>query len=53
MIYELIVSGIALACLIYYLFCFLEIFEIIKWTAPHIRMEFGKALIPFYYLFKK
>lgn len=53
MIYEFIIGGVVFACLIYYFFCFLEIFELVKWTAPHIRMEFSKALIPFYYLFKK
>lgn len=51
--WRLFVGLLVLAALIYYIFCFLEIFGIIKFTGKNTEMTPGKALIPFYYLFKK
>lgn len=53
MIYRIFI-GLILFCLtLYYIFCFLEIFEIIKFTEEGDSVEFPKMLIPFYYLLKK
>lgn len=53
MIFKIFVSLLVLAALIYYVFCFLEVFGFIKFTQKDTEMTFPKALIPFYYLFKK
>lgn len=53
MIYEIAIGIIVLCAIIYYLFCFLELMGILKFTTEDTTMQFGKALIPFYYLFKK
>lgn len=53
MIYRVFI-GIFLFCLfLYYIACFLEIFEVIKFTADKkdAGVKFPKMLIPFYYLF--
>lgn len=52
MIYKLIIGAIVLACLLYYAACFLEIFEVIKFTDKKTTIKFPKMLIPFYYFFK-
>jgi len=44
---------LVLSALIYYIFCFLEIFGFIKFTGKNTEITPGKALIPFYYIFKK
>ena len=53
MIYRLIIGLLVLATLIYYIFCFLEIFGVIKFTDKKTTVSFPKMLIPFYYLLKK
>lgn len=53
MIYKLIIGLLVLATLIYYIFCFLEIFEVIKFTEKNTKVEMPQMFIPFYYLFKK
>lgn len=53
MIYRIFI-GLILFCLtLYYIFCFLEIFEVIKFTEKGDSVEFPKMFIPFYYLLKK
>lgn len=53
MIYKIFI-GVFLICLfLYYVFCFLEIFEVIKFTeGKDGGVKFPKMLIPFYYLIK-
>lgn len=53
MIWKLFAGLLVLAAMIYYFFCFLEIFGLIKFTDKNTEMSVWKALIPFYYLFKK
>lgn len=53
MIFKIFILLLVLACLIYYVFCFLEVFGLVKFTPKNIEITFPKALIPFYYLFKK
>ena len=53
MIYTLIIGLFVLATFLYYAFCFLEIFGVIKFTDDYTSVDFPKMLIPFYYLFKK
>jgi len=53
MIWKLFIGLLVLATLIYYIFCFLEIFELIKFTDKDTKMSPYLALIPLYYLFKK
>lgn len=54
MIYRFFI-GILLICVaVYYAFCFLEIFGVVKFTkdGEGNGVSFPKMLIPFYYLFK-
>ena len=53
MIFKVFIGLVVLACLIYYFFCFLEVFGLIKFTGPKTEITFPKALIPFYYIAKK
>ena len=53
MIFKIFIGLLVLAAFIYYIFCFLEVFGFIKFTPKDVDMTFPKALIPFYYLFKK
>lgn len=53
MIYTLLIGLIVLATLIYYVFCFLEIFEVIKFTGKKTQVKIPQMFIPFYYLLKK
>ena len=50
MIYKLIIGLLLLATLIYYIFCFLEIFEVIKFTDKKTTVKIPRMFIPFYYL---
>ena len=51
MIFKLIIGILLLATVLYYIFCFLEIFGVIKFTKKETNIKIGKMLIPFFYLF--
>ena len=53
MIYRLIIGLLVLATLIYYVFCFLEIFGLVKFTGKNTTVKIPQMFIPFYYIFKK
>lgn len=53
MIYKIFIGILLLSTLIYYVFCFLEIFEVIKFTDDETEVKIPQMFIPFYYLFKK
>jgi hypothetical protein len=53
MIYKLIVAAIVLATLLYYFFCFMEIFGILKFTDENTTVKMPQMFIPFYYLLHK
>lgn len=53
MIYRIFIGLILFCLVLYYIFCFLEVFEVIKFTEEGESVEFPKMLIPFYYLLKK
>lgn len=50
MIYKLVIGALLLATLLYYLFCFLEIFRVIKFTDENTSVKIPHMFIPFYYL---
>lgn len=50
MIYKLIIGLVLIATVIYYLFCFLEIFGVIKFTDKNTTVKIPQMFIPFYYL---
>lgn len=50
MIYRLIIGLLLLATAIYYIFCFLEIFGVIKFTDKNTTVRIPQMFIPFYYL---
>ena len=50
MIYKLIIGAILTATIIYYFFCFLEIFGIMKFTDKNTTVKIPQMFIPFYYL---
>lgn len=52
MIYRIFIIILLFCVVLYYLFCFLEIFGVIKFTQDkNSGVKFPKMLIPFYYLF--
>lgn len=52
MIYRIFIIILIFCVILYYLFCFLEIFGVIKFTqGENSGVTFPKMLIPFYYLF--
>ena len=52
MIYRIFIIVLIFCVILYYLFCFLEIFGVIKFTeGKNSGVKFPKMLIPFYYLF--
>ena len=52
MIYRIFIVILLFCVVLYYLFCFLEIFGVIKFTqGKNSGVKFPKMLIPFYYLF--
>jgi len=53
MIYTFIIGLVVLAVALYYIFCFLEIFGVVKFTDENTTIEVPKMFIPFYYLIKK
>lgn len=53
MIYKVIIGLLLIATVLYYIFCFLEIFEVVKFTGPKTTIKIPQMFIPFYYLLKK
>ena len=53
LIFRFTVIVLLIALFLYYLFCFLEVFGIVKFTTKDTEIKFPKAFIPFYYIFKK
>ena len=51
MIYRIIIGLLLLATVLYYIFCFLQIFGVVEWTKNEVKIP--KMFIPFYYLLKK
>lgn len=53
MIYKIFITIILFCVVLYYIFCFLEIFGVLKFTeGKGSGVKFPKMLIPFYYLIK-
>ena len=50
MIYKLIIGLVLIATVIYYFFCFLEIFGLVKFTEKNVTVKIPQMFIPFYYL---
>ena len=50
MIYKLAIGLLLLATILYYFFCFLEIFGVIKFTDENTTIKIPQMFIPFYYL---
>ena len=50
MIFKLIVGIVIIATVTYYLFCFLEIFGLVKFTEKNVTVKIPQMFIPFYYL---
>lgn len=50
MIFKLIIGLVLVATTIYYLFCFLEIFGLVKFTEKNVTVKIPQMFIPFYYL---
>lgn len=53
MIYRIFIVLVLICTVIYYLFCFLQIFEIVRFTDDDVEVEIPQMFIPFYYLLKK
>ena len=51
MIYRVIIGLLVFATVLYYIFCFLQIFDVIRFTKNEVSVP--KMFIPFYYLLKK
>ena len=51
MIYKFFIGLLLIATIIYYFFCFLQIFGLIKFTKNEVSIP--KMFIPFYYIIKK
>lgn len=51
MIYKFIIGLVLIATIIYYFFCFLEIFGLVKFTEKNVTVKIPQMFIPFYYLF--
>lgn len=52
MIWKVFISVFFLILALYYFVCALEVFRVIKFTAPHVTIKFPQVLIPFYYFIK-
>ena len=50
MIYKFIIGLVLIATIIYYFFCFLEIFGLVKFTEKNVTVKIPQMFIPFYYL---
>ena len=50
MIYKVVIGLLLLATVLYYVFCFLEIFGVVKFTSKDTTIKIPQMFIPFYYL---
>lgn len=50
MIFKLIIGIVIIATILYYFFCFLEIFGLVKFTEKNVTIKIPQMFIPFYYL---
>ena len=50
MIYKVIIGLLLIATVLYYIFCFLEIFGVVKFTDKNTTIKIPQMFIPFYYL---
>ena len=50
MIYKVVIGLLILATVLYYVFCFLEIFGVVKFTGKNTTIKIPQMFIPFYYL---
>ena len=50
MIYKIVIGLLLLSTVLYYIFCFLEIFSVVKFTGKETTIKIPQMLIPFYYL---
>ena len=50
MIFKLIIGVVIIATIIYYLFCFLEIFGLVKFTEKNVTVKMPQMFIPVYYI---
>ena len=50
MIYKVIIGLLLIATVLYYIFCFLEIFGVVKFTDKNTTVKVPQMFIPFYYL---
>lgn len=50
MIYRLVIGLLLLATILYYFFCFMEVFGAIKFTDKNTTIKIPQMFIPFYYL---
>jgi len=50
MIYKIIIGLLLVATVLYYIFCFLEIFGLVKFTDKNTTVKIPQMFIPFYYL---
>ena len=50
MIFKLIIGIVIIATVTYYLFCFLEIFGLVKFTEKNVTVKIPQMFIPFYYI---
>lgn len=51
MIYKVVIGLLLLATVLYYVFCFLEIFGVVKFTGKDTTIKLPQMFIPFFYLF--
>ena len=50
MIFKFIIGVVIIATITYYLFCFLEIFGLVKFTEKNVTVKIPQMFIPFYYI---
>lgn len=53
MIYRIFIAILLISTVIYYIFCFLQIFNIIRFTDDDVEIDVPQMFIPFYYIIKK
>jgi hypothetical protein len=51
MIYKIAIGLLLLATVLYYFFCFLQIFNVVRFTKNEVKIP--QMFIPLYYLLKK
>jgi len=51
MIYKIAIGLLLLATVLYYIFCFLQIFDVVRFTKNEVKIP--QMFIPLYYLLKK